>query len=77
MKHSKQTITRALKVYERIQTAQKMRDVKLLSDNLRRSYSAEVSALWFALQVMLGEDDHIATVTAVIKMESLRDMEAA
>jgi hypothetical protein len=77
MKHSRQTITRALKVYERIQTAQEMRDVELMSDLLRRSYSAEVSALWFALQVMLGEPDHVATVTAVIKMKSLRDMEAA
>ena len=77
MKHSKQTLTRALKVYERIQTAQEMRDMEIISDNLRRSYSAEVSALWFALQVMLGEADHLATVTAVIKMKSLREMEAA
>lgn len=77
MKHSKQTITRALKVYERIQTAQEMRDIEMLSDLLRRSYSAEVSALWFALQVMLGEADHLSTVTAVIKMKSLREMEAA
>lgn len=77
MKHSKQTITRALKVYEQIKTAQELRDMDIISDNLRRSYRAEVSALWFALQIMLGEPDRISTINAIFTMRNLREMKAA
>jgi hypothetical protein len=76
MENQSITVTKILAVYEEIQRAWRLSEI-VMSEDLKHQYRAEASAMWTALDIMLGNNNVGATIDQVIKLKNLRAIKAA
>jgi len=69
-------VTRILAVYDEIKRSRRLSEI-VSSEDLKAQYQSEASAMWTALDIMLGNNNVATTIDQVVKLANLRAIKAA